>query len=147
MQRALGLVPRLLDIGLDEIGDAVDQRVREPLIDRPLAPGEIGLLALLAVTVESLRQRQQPLGGVRTAGKHNVLAGFAQLAVEIVIDRDLSSIDDAEVHAGLDGVTEEHRVHRLAHRLVAAERERQVRHSARDMGVRQVLPESSAPPR
>jgi molybdopterin converting factor small subunit len=59
--------------------------------------------------------------------------------IEIVVHRHLAGIDDAHVHAGLDGVIEEHRVHRLAHRLVAAERERQVRDAARNMRVRQVL--------
>ena len=69
-------------------------------------------------------QRQQPLGGVLAPVEHDVLAGFAQFAIEVVIDRDLAGIDDTEIHAGGDGVIQEHRVHRLAHRLIAAERER-----------------------
>ncbi len=40
---------------------------------------------------------------------------------------------------GPDGVVEEHRVDRLAHRVVAAERERHVAHAAGDLGVRQGL--------
>ena len=50
--------------------------------------------------------------------------------IEIVVHRHLAGIDDAHVHAGLDGVIEEHRVHRLAHPFVATERERKVRHAA-----------------
>ena len=84
------------------------------------------------------REREQPLGRVGAAVEHHVLAGLAQLRIEIVVDRHLAGVDDAHVHAGLDGVIEEHRVHRLAHRLVAAERERQVRHAAGDVHVRQV---------
>jgi hypothetical protein len=38
-----------------------------------------------------------------------------------MVDRDLAGIDDAHIHAGGDGVIEKHRVHRLAHRLVAAD--------------------------
>ena len=64
---------------------------------------------------------------------------LAQLRVDVVVDGELAGVDDAHVHARLDGVVEEHRVHRLAHRLVAAERERQVRDAARDLGVRQGL--------
>jgi hypothetical protein len=64
---------------------------------------------------------------------------LAQLGIDVVVDRELPGVDDAHVHAGLDGVIEEHRVHRLAHRLVAAERERQVRDAAGDMRMRQVL--------
>ena len=89
----------------------------------------------------ALGERKQPLGRVGAAVEHHVLAGLAQLGIEIVIDRDLAGIDDAHIHAGGDGVIEEHRVHRLAHRLVAAERERQVRHAAGDVRVRQVLPD------
>ena len=74
---------------------------------------------------------------LRTTSSH----GLAQLRVDVVIDRQLAGIDDAHVHAGLDGVIEEHRVHRLAHGLVAAEREGKVRHAAGDMRVRQVLPD------
>ena len=140
-------LPRFLDVGLDEIGDAVHQRVRQPLLHRPLAPGEIDFLGLLPGAAEFLGQRQQPLGGVGAAVEHHVLAGLAQFRIEIVIDRHLPGIDDAHIHAGLDGVIEEHRMHRLAHALVAAERERQVRHAAGDMHVRQVLRGSSAPPR
>ena len=36
-------LPRLLGVLLDEVDDAVDERVREPLLDRRLAPGEVEL--------------------------------------------------------------------------------------------------------
>ncbi len=141
MQRTLGSAPRLLDVALDEIGDAVHERVGQPLLDRPLAPGEIGLLLLLAMPAVTLGEREQPLGGVRAPVEHHVLATRAQLGIEVVVDRDLPGVDDAHVHAGLDGVIEEHRVHGLAHRLVAAERERQVGYAAGDVNVRQVRPD------
>ena len=146
-KRTRRFVPGLLDVGFDEIGDAVNERVRQPLLDRPFAPGEVGFLLFLAVTAMALGQRQQPLGGIGAAVEYHVLAGLAQLRIEVVIDRHLSGIDDAHIHAGFDGVIEEHRMHRLAHRFVAAERERQVRYAAGNMRVRQVLPGSSAPPR
>src|SRR3546814_2915935 len=41
------------------------------------------------------------------------------------------------VHARPDGVVEEHRMHRLPHELVAAERERHVRDAARNVAVRE----------
>ena len=89
----------------------------------------------------ALGERQQTLRGVAAAIEHDVLAGFAQLGIEIVVDGDLAGIDDAHIHAGGDGVGEKHRMHGLAHQLVAAERERQVRHAAGDVGVRQVGPD------
>ena len=130
MQRALGLGPRLLDIRFNEIGNPVHERMGQSLLDRSLAPGEIGFLSLLAVAAIALGEHEQPLGGVGAAVEHHVLAGGAQLRLKIVVERDLPSIDDAHVHAGSDRVIEEHGVHGLAHGLVAAERERQVRHAA-----------------
>ena len=123
MQRTLGPAARLFDVALDEIGDAVHERVGQPLLDRPLAPREIGLLLLLAMPAIALGEREQPLGGVRAPVEHHVLATRAQLGIEVVVDRDLAGVDDAHVHAGLDGVIEEHRVHGLAHPVIAAEGE------------------------
>ena len=51
MQRTLGAQPRLVGVGIDELGDAVDQRMADPLLDRPFAPGEIALLGFLAGAV------------------------------------------------------------------------------------------------
>ncbi len=88
-----------------------------------LAPGEIGLGLLAGLAEEALGDVEQPLGRIVAPVEHHVLAGLAQFRIEIVIDRHLRGIDDAHIHAGLDGVIQEHRMHRLAHRLVAAERE------------------------
>ncbi len=139
IERARGRQPRLLGIVGDEIRDAVHQRMGQALADLPLAPGEIGFLRLLAFALEALRDRQQPLGRILALVEDDILAGLAQFGIEIVIHRHLAGIDDAHVHAGLDRVIEEHRVHRFAHRLIAAERERQVRHAAGNMHARQVL--------
>jgi hypothetical protein len=65
------------------------------------------------------------------------LAGVAQGAVDLVIDVELAGVDDGHVHAGGDGVIQEHRVHRAAHRFVAAEAEGQVRQAAADVDVGQ----------
>ncbi len=46
VQRPLCLRPRLFGVLLDEVADAVDQRVGQPLIHGLLAPGEIELLLL-----------------------------------------------------------------------------------------------------
>ena len=113
----------------------------QPLLDRPFAPGEILLLGLLLLAAEFLGQRQQPLGRAGIAVEDDVLAGLAQFGIDVVIDDHLPGIDDAHVHAGLDGVIQEHRMHRLAHRLVAAERERQIGDAAGNMRMRQVLPD------
>ena len=98
----------------------------EPLLDRLLAPGEVLLLRFAAFALVALGERQQPFGRVGPAVQDDILAGFAQFAVDLLIDRELAGIDDAHVHAGGDRMIEEDRMHRLAHGLVAAEREGEV---------------------
>ena len=83
-----------------------------------------------------LRQGQQPLGGVGAAVEQHILDAFAQGRRDVLIDRELAGIDDAHVHARLDGVEQEHRMHRLAHLLIAAEGEGEIGDAARDMGMR-----------
>ena len=141
VERPLGLEPRLLGVGLDEIGDAVHQRMRRAACSTGHSRQARSASLLLACRARGSAAASASSRSVASgaAVEHHVLAGLAQLRLEVVVDRHLPGIDDAHVHAGLDGVVEEHRVHRLAHRLVAAERERQVRHAARDMHVRQVL--------
>ena len=50
--------PRLLGIDLDEVGDAVHQRVRQPFAHRPFAPSEIGFFLFHAVAAVALGERQ-----------------------------------------------------------------------------------------
>ncbi len=138
VERALGGGSRLLGVGLDELGDAGDQRMLEPLLDRPFAPGEVGLLLGRRAALVALGDFEQPLGRIGAPVEHHVLGELAELRVDVVIDRQRAGVDDAHVHAGGDRVVEEDRVHRRAHRLVAAEREGEVRDAARDMRVRQV---------
>ncbi len=130
--------PRLLGVLVDEIADAVDQRVGQPLTHRLVAPGEIDLLLLRAAAPVALGGFEQPVGRVGAPIEDHVLDEGAELRVDVVIERELAGIDDAHVHAGGDGVIEEHRVHRLAHALVAAKGEGEVGHAARHMHVRKL---------
>ena len=104
----------------------------------PRAPREV-LGDLPALRLERLGERDEPLGRVRPPVEHHVLDPLAQLRRNLVVDAELAGVDDAHRHAGPDRVVEEHCVDRLAHRVVAAEREAHVRHAARHLGVRQVL--------
>ena len=95
----------------------------------------IGLLLGVA-GVEPVGDLEQPLGGVGAPVEDDVLDPLAQLGVDLVVDDQRAGVDDAHVHAGLDGVVEEHGVDRLAHRVVAAERERDVGDAAGDQRAR-----------
>ena len=138
VKRAFGLKPRLLRVGLDVLGDPIDERMGDALVDRPFAPGEILRPCFFcACAAETFGQRQHAFRCVLTPVQHDVLAGLAQLRVDGLIDRELAGVDDAHVHPRLDGVIEEDGVHRFTHPLIAAKREREVRHPAGDMRVRQ----------
>ena len=96
-----------------------------------------------ALAPEAAGDIQHVFGGRAAIGRltvqDDILAGLAQLGVDLVIDGQLAGIDDAHIHARLNGVIQEHGMHRLAHRLIAAEAEAEVRHPARDMHMRQAL--------
>jgi hypothetical protein len=139
------------DVGVDEVGDAVDERVREARGQRLIAPRELGFLLLRGGTIERRGERQHAFGsGYLGAGRrswplhfgstvqHEVLDGLAQRGIELLVHRELAGVHDRHVEAGLDRVIEEHRVHRLAHARRGAKRERQVRHAARHLHARQL---------
>ena len=138
--RARDLEAQLLGVDLGVLVDALDERVRDALADRERAPLLLRLRGLLlAGRVEPGGDLEQPLGGVGAAVEDDVLDALAQLGVDLVVDDEGAGVDDAHVHAGLDGVEEEHRVDRLAHRVVAAEREADVGDATGDQRAREVV--------
>ena len=142
LDRAVGGEPRLLGVLDDEGVDALDERVGQALVTGSDAPGE-GVAAGAAralVAGVAVGDGEQPLGGVGAAVQHEVLDELAQLGLDVVVDRQRAGVDDAHVHPGPDRVVQEDRVDRLADRVVAAERERDVGHAARDQRARAARP-------
>ena len=78
----------------------------------------------------ALGDLDQPVGRVGAAVEDHVLDPLEQLGLDVLVDRELAGVDDAHVEPGADRVVEERRVHRLAHDVVAAEREAEVRDAA-----------------
>ena len=101
------------------------------LLARRLAPG-LGLL-----TARRFGECYEPLRRAGLSRQHDILAGLAQLRRNLGVNRQRTGVDDPHIHAGFDGMVEEDRVHGFAQKIVATERERQVRHAARHMGVGQ----------
>ena len=87
------------------------------------APLGGGLLFGLSGIAIGLSGFQKALCGILAAIEDHILDQLTQLGFDLVIDLKLAGIDDAHIHARLDGMVEKHRVHGLAHRLIAAERE------------------------
>ena len=81
----------------------------------------------------------QALGGVGAAVEQDVLDELEQVLRDLFVDRELAGVDDAHRQAGVDGVVEKRGVHRLAHGLVAAERERDVADAAGGVRERELL--------
>src|SRR6185503_8311973 len=136
LQRTLELLAGFFGVLYYEFVDAFDERMLQALHDRPAAPRELLDLAPSRFALVARRDLQQPLRGVGPAIQDHVLDALAQLRVDVFVDRQLPGVDDAHRQAGLDGVIQEYRVHRLAHRVVAAERERDVADAAADVRVR-----------
>ncbi|MNS95289.1 hypothetical protein D3C72_1295410 [compost metagenome] len=102
--------------------------------DGLLAPLQIDDARRALFALVTGRHVHQPLGvghiGPLRPIEDHVLDRFAQFGVDVVIDRQVAGVDDAHVHAGVDGVVQEDAVDRSPHRLIAAERKRDVRHPA-----------------
>jgi len=113
------------------------QRVRQALAQRQRAPSVFGAVVARRAA-HAVGDVEQALGGVGAAIEHHVFDARAQLGLELVIDADHAGVDDAHVHAGLDGVVQKHGVDGLAHRVVAAKAKAHVAHAARHLGPGQV---------
>mmetsp|Transcript_7282 Transcript_7282/g.22028 ORF Transcript_7282/g.22028 Transcript_7282/m.22028 type:complete len:1134 (+) Transcript_7282:306-3707(+) len=141
---------RLLGVTHHELVDTLNQRVAEAARHVHVAPtGALSCRSLdhsallaqhagLGLRIKGCGVFEHTLRGVVAAVEHEVLDVAEQLLVDVlvlVLDA-VRGIDNAHIHARGAGVVQEHRVARTAHRLVAAEAERQVGHAARDLGAR-----------
>jgi len=100
-------------IDLDIVGDALHQRWLSRLFDRPFAPMArycASVFFFLAAAF-SRRAASSRSVGAGVAVEDDVLAGLAQLRIDIVIDDHLGGpgMTNAHIHAGLDGWIQEQR--------------------------------------
>ena len=113
VERPRILAPRLLDVLLDEIDDAVDERVRQPRLDRAAIATRVQFAFLLRALAPSLANstRRSVASGRRLKMTSSTRSSrsFGMSSH----DHQLAGVDDAHVHAGLDGVIQKRRVNRL----------------------------------
>ena len=131
-------MPRLFRVLVNVVRDALDQGVRQPFFDRPLAPF-IVLDDGLVLLFDGFCEGHQTFGGIRTAVQQHILDEFEQVFRDFFIDGQLAGIHDAHVETGLDGVIEKGRMHRFAHDVVAAERKRDIADAAADFAPGKML--------
>ena len=135
------LAPRLLGVLDDEVAMPLHQRVREPLLDACRRATRGPRLASLRLRLDTSRRtstRRSVASGRRLSTTSSTRS--RRSGRDLVVDAELAGVDDAHRQPGADRVVEEHRVDRLAHRVVAAEGEGDVARRRRDtLRVRQVL--------
>ncbi len=132
LQAAVELLPRFFRVLFDEPVDAFDQGLDQPLFDGARAPGKFLFRRFLALRFDGFGEFHQPLGGVRAPVQQHVLNPLQQFRRDFFVDRQLAGVDDAHVQAGADRVVQECGMDRLADRVVAAKRERNVADAAGD---------------
>ncbi len=120
-ERLAIFLPRFFRIFLDVIRDAFDQRMREALFERALAPGILFHCAFF-FCFHRFGERQQAFGRIRTAIQQNILDQMQQILGNFFVNGELAGIHDAHIEAGLNRVIQKRGVHGFAHHVVAAER-------------------------
>ena len=135
--------PRRLRIFHDVGGNALDQRMGQPLLYRRIAPGKV-FRAFLALSLEAFRKLDQPLGGgggfaADRAIEQHILDPFQEIRRNIGINPKLPGVHDTHGHARLDRVIKEGRMNRFPHRFVSTERKRYIGYAATHLGIGQRL--------
>ena len=131
-QRPPVLRARFFGVLLDEIDHAVHERVRQPRLDRAVAPLQIGL-PLRRRSLHLFGEGDHALGRIGPPVEDDVLDVLEEILRDVLVDDQLPGVDDAHVHAGLDGVEQERGMNRLADDVVSSEGERQVADAAADL--------------
>ena len=113
--------------------------MRQAIFDCPVAP----LFGFLlrdhrAFALQRLAVFNQPLGRVGSPIQQHILDQFLQLRLDLLVHLEHPGIHDAHIETRRNGVIQERRVHRLAHAIVAAKTERNIRDAAAHLRVRQV---------
>ena len=125
LDRARGLLASFFGIQLNKLGYAFHQRVFEALFHVPTAPlRHLGIRRVVGFTAAILLSKlQQSFGAIVTAVEDHVLNCIAQLSGQVVVNCQLSGVDDPHVHTVANGVVEEYCVNGFTYWVVATERE------------------------
>ena len=132
----------LFGVRHDKVGDTVHHGMAEALRHRHGALGRTAPLQLFALVfgtgLGAVGNLDQALTRIRAAVQNDVFHALAQGWLQVVIHTDHARVDDGHVHARLNGMVQKHGVNGLAHRVIAPEAERYVRHSTRHLSPRQI---------
>ena len=121
IERPRGRKARLFRVLEDEFVEPLHEGVLQALRYGELAPLEVIASLHRPPALEALGDLEQPLGRIRAPGQNHILDPLAQIDGDLLVDGELPRVHDPHGEPGANGVVEEHRMHRLAHRIVAAE--------------------------
>ena len=128
------LLARFFGINIDVIGDAVYQCVFESILYGGATPGLIFYFNF-SFGFNCFGKSDELFSGlvvVVVLIEDYFLTEFTQFGFDLVVQRQLSGIDDAHVHPGTDCMVQKHGVHRFTYGFIAAERKREVADAAAD---------------
>ena len=104
----------------------------EAFINREFSPG-LSLNFRFGLAASIVRcDLEQAIGCVITTIQDDILDPLSQSLVQIIVDREHASIDDAHVHASLNGVKQKYAVHGFADGIVTPKTKRHVTQAARN---------------
>ena len=103
LERLGEFLPRLLDVRVNKIHDALHQGVGQALLDRGRAPGVLDDLGL-ALLLHGFGELDQPFRGVGAAVEQHILDQGEQFLGHLFIDGEHPGVDNAHVHPGADGM-------------------------------------------
>ena len=139
MERTLSILARFLCVGDNMVRYAAHERMFEAFIDGQFAPLIIDDFRFgLAVAAIFIRNIQKAVRRIGAAVQNNILNPLAQLIGDIIINRQLTRIDNRHIETCRNGVIEKDRMHGFAHRIISAKGETDIRQSARNPRMRQI---------
>ena len=89
----------LLGVILDVLDDPLDKGVLEAILDRALSPRVVLDRLLAPLPFDGLGELDKPLRGVVSAVEQHVLDAILQLGGDLVVDGQLTGVDDPHVEA------------------------------------------------
>ena len=134
---------RLFGVFGNKVGDAMHQGMRQTRRHRDrrirrAAPRQL-LRIVFGCAFGVFSHFHQALTGIRPAVQDHVFHALTQVGFEFVVHAHHARIDNAHVHARLNGVVQKYGVNGFTHRVVAAKAKRHIGHTARYFGTWQIL--------
>ncbi len=99
-------------------------------VNRSVSPGKVFAALLLSGPLDRLGKLQQSIGRIGATIQKHVFDMFQQFRGNLLVDFQLSRVDDSHVQACFDGVEQKGTVHRFANAIIATKAEADIADAA-----------------